>query len=136
MKSKGTVSQFIQLRAQGWTFDRIATEIHISKPTLIKWSREHQFDIQNLRAVETEALAEKCFDSRQQRWDKLGQALRRLEDELSKRDLASIPTSQLINLTCRLRILVARETTDPRFSIGTRDLEWDDYEEEVLDWQV
>jgi hypothetical protein len=41
----------------------LATELNVSKPTLINWGRRFQFEIQNLRSVETEALAEKCFTS-------------------------------------------------------------------------
>src|SRR4051812_40751110 len=58
MKDQETIARFIQLRASGWSFARIASEINVSKPTLIQWSRTYQFEIQNLRAVETEALAE------------------------------------------------------------------------------
>jgi hypothetical protein len=41
----------------------LATELNVSKPTLINWSRQFQFEIHNLRSVETEALAEKRFTS-------------------------------------------------------------------------
>src|SRR5215813_8591458 len=34
-----------------WSFSRIAAELDVSKPTLIMWSRPHQFDINSLRAT-------------------------------------------------------------------------------------
>jgi len=63
MKDEETIARFIHLRAQGLSFARIATELNVSKPTLINWGRQFQFEIQNLRSVETEALAEKRFTS-------------------------------------------------------------------------
>ena len=51
MHDEKTVQRFIELRSQGWPFARIATELNVSKPTLIHWSRNHQFQIQNLRAA-------------------------------------------------------------------------------------
>ena len=53
MTDQETIARFIFLRSQGWSFNRIAVEINISKPTLIKWSRQNKFAIQNLRATET-----------------------------------------------------------------------------------
>ena len=32
--------KFIELRAEGLSFDEIAKRVNISKPTLIKWSKE------------------------------------------------------------------------------------------------
>ena len=136
VKDQETIARFIQLRAQGWTYDRISTELKVSKPTLIQWSRQHQFTIQNLRAVETEALAEKCFAGRQQRWEKLGHDLRRVETELAKRDLADISTARLLGLAARLRAEAAREVGDLCFSAATRHIPSEEYFEDVLDWQV
>jgi len=136
VKDQETVARFIQLRAQGWTYDRISTELNVSKPTLIQWSRQHQFSIQNLRAIETEALAEKCFAGRQQRWEQIGRDLRRVETELAKRDLGDIPTARLLGLAARLRAEAAREVGDLRFSTAARQIPSDEYFEEVLDWQV
>ena len=136
MKDNETTARFICLRAQGWTFDRISTELNVSKPTLINWSRQHQFEIQNLRAIETEALARKLFASRQQRWEKLALDLQRVEEELAKRDLAELPTGQLLNQAARLRAEVTREVGEIRFSTPTRHIPNDEYFENVLDWQV
>ena len=50
MHDDQTVQRFIELRAQGKTYARLMTELNVSKPTLIAWSRKHQFQIQNLKA--------------------------------------------------------------------------------------
>ena len=61
MKDDDTIARFIPLRAQGWTFDRIAAELKVSPPTLIQRSRQHPFHLRKLRAVATGARADKCF---------------------------------------------------------------------------
>ena len=63
MKDQEIVQQFIERRAQGWTYARLMTELNVSKPTLIAWGRKHQFQIQNLKAIELEALREKWLAS-------------------------------------------------------------------------
>jgi hypothetical protein len=136
VKDQETIARFIQLRAQGLSYDRISAELNVSKPTLIQWSRQHQFTIQNLRVIETEALAEKCFTGRQQRWEQIGRDLRRVEAELAKRDLADVPTSRLLTLAARLRREAACEVGDLRFSTAARHIPSEEYFEEVLDWQV
>ena len=46
MHDEKTVERFVELRSQGWPFTRLAAELQVSKPTLINWSRKHQFQIQ------------------------------------------------------------------------------------------
>ena len=95
MHDEQTVQQFIELRSQGWPFARIATELNVSKPTLINWSRKHQFQIQNLRAVELEAVANRWLSSVSDRLNSLGEQLRKVEAELATRDIKALSTSQL-----------------------------------------
>src|SRR5258705_12259598 len=50
MHSTETINQFLNLRAQGWSFARIADHLHVSKPTLLDWSRKHQSELQAMQA--------------------------------------------------------------------------------------
>ena len=113
MTDPENIARFILLRAQGYSFNRIAVELQISKPTLIKWSRQHELEIANLRATETEALAERIFRQRHERWEVLGRQLKRLEEEIDKRDLEEIPASRLHAIAAQLRAEINRETTTP-----------------------
>ena len=45
MKDQETVQKFIELRAQGWSFARIAAELGVAKRTVIEWSRRFLFEI-------------------------------------------------------------------------------------------
>ena len=96
MKDQETVQRFIELRAQGWTYERLMTELNVTKPTLIAWSRKHQFEIQNLKAMELETLANKWLASVSARVGAWGQQLLRVETELARRDLTALSTPQLL----------------------------------------
>ncbi len=116
MNDDQTIKRFILLRSQGWSFNQIAAELNISKPTLIKWSRQHQFEISNLRATETEAMAERIFGARQQRWEKLAAQLRKVEEEIERRDLEEIPASRLHGIAARLRAEIRSTVGEVHFS--------------------
>ncbi|MDB6058908.1 MAG: hypothetical protein JWO95_2752 [Verrucomicrobiales bacterium] len=83
MHAPETVRRFVELRAQGWTYARLETELNVTKPTLIDWSRKHQFEIQNLHAIELEALRAKWLASTSEHVDAIGEQLRRVEIELA-----------------------------------------------------
>lgn len=58
MKDLQNKESFIQLRAQGLSFDKISTQMGISKPTLIKWSQEFSKEVANLVYFNSEKLIE------------------------------------------------------------------------------
>ncbi len=110
MKDNETIDRFIELRAQNWSFSRIAAELNVHKNTLLAWSRKHQHRIHNLRALETEALAEKFKLSRQTCLEALADDIRRIREELARRDLKDIPTARLVTLAALLRAEAGRLT--------------------------
>ena len=103
MKDPELTDRFIELRAQGWSFTRIAAELDVHKNTLLAWSRKHQHRIQNLRALETEALSERFKLSRNTCLESLAEDSRRIREELARRDLTDIPTARLVILAASLR---------------------------------
>ena len=127
--------RFVQLRSQGWSFARIATELNVSKPILINWSRKFQFEIQNLRAIELEALQEQLLTTREARARALGDQLRKVELELKKRDVAELSTSRLFTLADSLRQQILRETGQMQFTTPLRDIPNEEYHEQVQDWK-
>src|SRR5215831_14864526 len=119
MTDQEAIARFILLRSQRWSFNRIAVELQVSKPTLIKWSRQHQFQIANLRATETEALAERIFRQRHESWEYLARQLKRLEEEIDKRELEEVPASRLHAIAAALRAEIRQETGRVHFSETT-----------------
>ena len=136
MTDQETIERFKFLRSQGWSFNRIAVELHVSKPTLIKWGRQHQFEIANLRATETEGLIEKFFKPQHERLQNLSNLMQRIEAELEQRKLDTVSTPKLLSLAGSLRAEIARETALPKFTEATRNIPSGEHVEEVMDWQV
>ena len=135
MNDQETVRRFVELRATGRSFDRIATELNVSKPTLIAWSRQHQFEIQNLRAIEMEGLQQELVDTREVRARALAEQLGRVEAELKMRDVTELSTSRLFGLAGSLRAQVLRETGQIQFTLPIREIPQDEYHEEAQDWK-
>ena len=129
-----TQQRFVFLRSQGWSFARIAEDLKVSKPTLINWSRKFQFDIQNQRAINVEALQEKWLSTRDVRVNALGENLRKVEAELAKRDLTTVPTRQLFSLAGSLRREIKHETGTLQFTSPISQIPNDEYHEQVQDW--
>lgn len=51
MKDQETKEKFVELRAKGLSFDRIAAELHVSKQSLINWAKELETEIGNMRKL-------------------------------------------------------------------------------------
>lgn len=106
-----TKERFVELRAQGLSYAKIAQELGVSKPTLIKWSQELHEDINNLKVIEMEALLEKHYVLRRARIELLGEQLEAVKEELATRDLGDLSTSGLFNLLLKLSDTLKREDT-------------------------
>ena len=135
MHDPQTVQRFIELRAQGFTYTRLMAELNVSKPTLIAWSHKHQFEIQNLQAIELEALREKWLAATTDRVNHLGGQLQRVEAELGQRDLTTLSTPQLFALARSLRRQIEQATGPVQFTLPTAQIPAADYHEQVQDWR-
>jgi hypothetical protein len=108
--------QFIQLRAQGLSYAKIADRLQVSKPTLIALSKEFQIEIQNLQAIYSEALREKYFVHRDQRIELFGRRIEALLAELEKRKLEDLPTEKIMNLLLKYTLALKPEEKEVIFS--------------------
>jgi len=107
--------RFIELRAQGQSFDKIAKELGKAKQTLIDWSKELQEEIANFKALELEALYESYFMLKEARLKRFGEIMNRLTEELKGRDLSKVPTDKLLDLYLRYSDKIKEEVLEPRF---------------------
>jgi len=135
MHDEQTGQRFIELRSQGWPFARIATELKVSKPTLINWSRKHQFQIQNLRAVELEAVADQWLSSVSDRLNSLGRQLHKVEAELATRDIKALSTPQLYAIARNLRRQIQQTAGPVQFTSPVRDIPDEEYHDQIQDWK-
>ena len=90
-----TKDKFIELRAKGWSYHRIAEHLNISKSTAHLWGTEFALEIQKLRAIELEAIQERVLASYEQDLSWLGNELKRVQQVLRERDYGYVDTGQL-----------------------------------------
>lgn len=107
--------KFVELRAKGFTFDKLAKELGKSKPTLINWESELIFEIRNLKAVELDTLYESFLISKKSKIERLANMLNSIEGELENRELTEVPTDKLFNLYLKYNKAISDEIIEPRF---------------------
>jgi transposase len=112
MKGNNTKKQFIELRAKGVSFSKIAKRLEVSKTTLIEWGKEFESEIINLKAMELEELQEMFYVQKQKRIELFGSQLSLILKELEKRDFTSIPTDKLIELKMKYLDFLKKEEMD------------------------
>jgi len=102
MKDVETRQRFVELRAQGKSLRAAADELGVGKQTLVRWEREHKEQIENLKAIELEALTERYRLTVQAQVERYGVFLEQVTEELRKRDLTTVPTSKLFDIMVKL----------------------------------
>jgi hypothetical protein len=114
-----TKEKFIELRAKGWSFDKIAKEIGKAKQTLIDWSKELQDEIANRRALELEAIYESYYLLKENRLQTFGGLLNKIKDEVLSRDLTDVPTDKLLDLFLKYNSQIKEEIVEPIYKTST-----------------
>jgi len=93
MKDIKVKEKFIELRAGGLSFDRIAQELETSKPTLMKWAKEFENEISELMFIAFESLLERYKMLRVERVRCYGEQLKLIRDALKKSELKGVPAA-------------------------------------------
>jgi len=127
-----TKERFIELRAKGWSFDKIAQELGKAKQTLIDWSKELEEEIANLKALELEALYEKHYLLKETRLKMFGEVLSKIRGEALSRDLSDVPTDKLLELLLKYDNQLEAEIVEPRFKTS-KEIKEDREDKELLE---
>lgn len=98
MKPQAKKDQFVIMRAEGKSFTAIAQELHISKATCSKWEKELQAAISERKAEELESLYNAYFMTKKARIEKLGEALKTIDNALNAADLTQTPPEKLLEI--------------------------------------
>ncbi|MBA4312676.1 MAG: hypothetical protein C0417_08600 [Chlorobiaceae bacterium] len=132
MKDTQTKNRFIELRSQGISYEKIATELKVSKQTLINWSKELQLEILNLRAIQLEALQEKYFLTKEKKVEFIGNILNSLKAEADKRDLSKLSDRELFELILKYSEKLDKEIVPVTF-MAEEERSLIDYDTTVTD---
>ena len=115
MESIDIKERFIELRAKGYSFEKIAKELGKAKQTLIDWSKELQDEIANVKALELEALYEKFYLLKESKITNYGTILSKITTELKSRDFSKVNTGQLLELYLLYFEKLSQEVIEPVF---------------------
>uniref|UniRef100_UPI0040482C43 hypothetical protein n=1 Tax=Algoriphagus sp. TaxID=1872435 RepID=UPI0040482C43 len=122
METIETKRRFIELRAKGYSFDKIAKELGKAKQTLLDWSRELDQEIAQTKALELDSLYESYGLYKEARLKTLGEILSKLKKEVDNRDLTDLPTDRLLDLFLKYEGVVKESLVEPVFK-SSREIE-------------
>lgn len=104
--------EFIQLRAQGLSYDKISEKLQVSKNTLLKWNGEFLEEIQQAQFHELDNLLNQYEVHRKKRFEKNCKLLNAVYAELEKRieKLEKLSVPELAKLAEALESKLEKET--------------------------
>ena len=125
VKSIEEQARFIELRGKGMSFQKIAEEMGVSKPTLIKWNGELLEQVKEAQYMEFENLVEQYGLFRKERFEvyckALNTALKEFQERAEKGDLKNVPTDKLLNILEQLEKRVEKDTSKELLSVRVKD---------------
>ena len=95
MHSSEIINQFLNLRVQGWTFARLADQLHVSKPTLLGWNRKHLSTLESMKASQESFAQEPLQTSHREQLEYLTLFYGALRRELISRTLQSLSSEEI-----------------------------------------
>ncbi len=104
--------EFIELRAKGYSYRKIAKKLDVSITTLSNWRQELEGEIATLKAEELDALYERYYMTKQQKITQLGRQLKSIQKELRSRDYKNISTDKLLDMELKLYEELEAEKTE------------------------
>jgi len=128
-KSIEEAEQFIQLRAKGLSFDKIAEQTGISKPTLLKWQKSYNKEIDEAMFFELQNTLEQYQVMRKNRVEVIAELLASALGEMKQRagsqSLTRLPTDKLVSLVLTLEERLQKETESRTLEYSSaRDMEY------------
>ena len=118
-------SSFIGLRAEGKSFNIIAKELKVSKPTLIQWSKLFENEIKDLQFDTFVTIKESHAWSSRQKYETMLKQLGKIDDAILEADLSQSSIKDLF--TVKTNLLMQLETMEKKISADTKLNQTDDF---------
>ena len=90
--------EFITLRADGLSFDKIAKQLKVSKVTLIQWSKLFEDNIKELQFLGMVEIKKQYSNTVAKRYETLLQQLDKIDNAILEADLSEESLKDLIQL--------------------------------------
>lgn len=114
MKTRRERRKFIQLRAEGLSFDEIARKTRISKSTLLRWSRKYESEIAGLKAGQLETLREQYCLSMEAKVKMWGKIVNKIEPEFAERRLPNVTSDRLLDMLIKAQNKLEQAYIEPK----------------------
>ena len=98
MKITAKQMEFITLRAENISFDKISKQLKISKTTLIQWSKLFEDNIKELQFLAMVEIKKRYSNTVAKRYETLLQQLDKIDNAILEADLLETPLKDLIQL--------------------------------------
>lgn len=121
MKDQDLKNKFVEMRAAGMSYAKIAMKLHVSKNTLMRWGKDFAGEISKMKSARVEELCEKHLLAMERRVELFGEQLLRIRDELADRDLSELATPDLFRLYLRYLSAVSREVAPVKLDVSVSD---------------
>lgn len=107
--SLDTKEKFLELRANGKSLSAIASELAISKTTVVKWSKEYQVELANYEALAYDDMLKRYKISKEHGLQLWAELLDMAQTELKERGLKDLNTLELIRIAETMSAKLANE---------------------------
>lgn len=101
--------RFIELRAEGLSYDKLAAELGISKPTALKLGHDFEQEVKRLQFVHLEAMAEQYKLVKTARIEGLAKLLEQVDTALQSADFGKMAPDRLVLLKLKLQDRLLQE---------------------------
>lgn len=117
--------EFILLRANGMSFDKIALQLKTSKATLIQWSKLFEDEIKDIQFQSFLQIKETYSYSQKTKYEMLLRQLNKIDDAILEADLTGTQIKDLF--TIKNNISAQLEAIEKKISIDAKITQTDEY---------
>lgn len=105
--------KFIELRAEGLSYEKIAAQLEISKTTALQLGHDFEQEVKRMQHIRLEAIAEQYKLMKQARIEGIAMLLQKVESSLQAADFDSLPADKLVQLKYKLVDRLLQELVIP-----------------------
>lgn len=98
MKEQETKDKFLQLRAEGVSYEKISKMLKVSKPTLIEWGKSYKNAIEQLKAIRYEQILEKYKVTSENRIERIAKELQTAWKYFNSKDYKDLSKKEIFNI--------------------------------------
>ena len=112
--------EFILLRSDGLSYDKIALKLKVSKATLIQWAKLFEDEIKELQFHAMVELKEAYLNSTKSRYEMLLKQLKKIDDCILDANLSNTSVKDLF--TIKQNLIYQLESIEKRVSVKSNVL--------------